>query len=106
MLSMHELLSEMYEKGGSDLHITTGISPTVRVDGRLLPTSSEPLSPQDTKRLCYSILTEAQKQRFEEEMELDLSFGIKGLSRFRANLYMQRGAGGGGVRTVPFRGGS
>ncbi|OGP35201.1 MAG: type IV pili twitching motility protein PilT [Deltaproteobacteria bacterium GWC2_65_14] len=103
MLSMHELLSEMYEKGGSDLHITTGISPTVRVDGRLLPTSSEPLSPQDTKRLCYSILTEAQKQRFEEEMELDLSFGIKGLSRFRANLYMQRGAVAGAFRTIPFR---
>ena len=103
MLSMHELLSEMYEKGGSDLHITTGISPTVRVDGRLLPTSSEPLSPQDTKRLCYSILTEAQKQKFEEEMELDLSFGIKGLSRFRANLYMQRGAVAGAFRTIPFR---
>jgi len=103
MVSMHELLSEMYEKGGSDLHITTGISPTVRVDGRLLPTSSEPLSPQDTKRLCYSILTEAQKQRFEEEMELDLSFGIKGLSRFRANLYMQRGAVAGAFRTIPFR---
>ena len=103
MVSMHELLSEMYEKGGSDLHITTGISPTVRVDGRLLPTSSEPLSPQDTKRLCYSILTEAQKQKFEEEMELDLSFGIKGLSRFRANLYMQRGAVAGAFRTIPFR---
>ena len=103
MVSMHELLSDMYEKGGSDLHITTGISPTVRVDGRLLPTSSEPLSPQDTKRLCYSILTEAQKQRFEEEMELDLSFGIKGLSRFRANLYMQRGAVAGAFRTIPFR---
>ena len=103
MVSMHELLSEMYEKGGLDPHITTGISPTVRVDGRLLPTSSEPLSPQDTKRLCYSILTEAQKQKFEEEMELDLSFGIKGLSRFRANLYMQRGAVAGAFRTIPFR---
>lgn len=103
MVSMHELLTDMYEKGGSDLHITTGISPTIRVDGRLLPTSSEPLSPQDTKRLCYGILTEAQKQRFEEEMELDLSFGIKGLSRFRANIYMQRGAVAGAFRTIPFR---
>ena len=103
MVSMHELLSEMYEKGGSDLHITTGISPTIRVDGRLMPTSAEPLSPQETKRLCYSILTEAQKQRFEEEMELDLSFGIKGLSRFRANLFLQRGAVAGAFRTIPFR---
>jgi len=103
MLSMHELLAEMYEKGGSDLHITTGISPTIRVDGRLMPASAEPLSPQETKRLCYSILTEAQKQRFEEEMELDLSFGIKGLSRFRANLFLQRGAVAGAFRTIPFR---
>jgi len=103
MVSMHELLSGMYEKGGSDLHITTGISPTIRVDGRLIPTSAEPLVPQETKRLCYSILTEAQKQRFEEEQELDLSFGIKGLSRFRANIFMQRGAVAGAFRTIPFR---
>jgi twitching motility protein PilT len=67
MISMHEMLSVMYEKGASDLHITTGIAPTIRVDGRLVPLPSEPLTPPDTKRLCYSILTEAQKQRFEEE---------------------------------------
>jgi twitching motility protein PilT len=59
--------------------------------------------PQETKRLCYSILTEAQKQRFEEEWELDLSFGVKGLSRFRANIFMQRGAVAGAFRTIPFR---
>ncbi len=103
MISMHELLTTMYEKGASDLHITTGIAPTVRVDGRLAPLSSEPLMPQDTKRLCYSILTEAQKQKFEEEWELDLSFGVKGLSRFRANIFMQRGAVAGAFRTIPFR---
>jgi len=103
MVSMQELLSQMYEKGASDLHITTGIPPTVRVDGTLVQLPFEPLSPQDTKRLCYSIITEAQKQRFEEELELDLSFGVKGLSRFRANIYMQRGACAGAFRTIPFR---
>jgi twitching motility protein PilT len=103
MLTIHDLLSAMYEKGASDLHITTGVPPTIRIDGRLLPLPSEPLSPQDTKRICYSILTEAQKQRFEEDWELDLSFGVKGLSRFRANIYMQRGAAAGAFRTIPFK---
>jgi len=103
MVSMQELLSQMYEKGASDLHITTGIPPTIRVDGTLTQLPYDPLVPQDTKRLCYSILTEAQKQRFEEELELDLSFGVKGLSRFRANIYMQRGACAGAFRTIPFR---
>ncbi|MGB7971998.1 MAG: ATPase, T2SS/T4P/T4SS family, partial [Candidatus Deferrimicrobiaceae bacterium] len=103
MLTIHELLSAMYEKGASDLHITTGVPPTIRVDGRLLPLPAEPLTPQDTKRICYSILTEAQKQRFEEDWELDLSFGVKGLSRFRANIYLQRGATAGAFRTIPFK---
>ncbi len=103
MISIHELLGIMYEKGASDLHVTTGIPPTIRIDGRLLPLPVEPLTPQDTKRLCYSILTEAQKQRFEEDWELDLSFGVKGLSRFRANIYMQRGAVAGAFRTIPFK---
>src|SRR3989337_221222 len=103
MISIHELLSMMYEKGASDLHITTGVPPTIRVDGRLLPMPAESLMPQDTKRLCYSILTEAQKQRFEEDWELDLSFGVKGLARFRANIYMQRGAVAGAFRTIPFK---
>ncbi len=103
MVTMQELLSVMYEKGASDLHVTTGIAPTIRVDGGLIPLPHEPLMPQDTKRLCYSVLTEVQKQRFEEEWELDLSFGVKGLSRFRANVYMQRGAVAGAFRTIPFR---
>ncbi len=103
MVSMHELLSMMHEKGASDLHITTGIAPVIRIDGRLVPLPFEPLMPQDTKRLCYSILTEAQKQRFEEDWELDLSFGVKGLSRFRANIFLQRGAVAGAFRTIPFR---
>jgi twitching motility protein PilT len=103
MVTMQELLVTMHEKGASDLHVTTGIAPTIRVDGRLVPLPLEPLMPQDSKRLCYSVLTEAQKQRFEEDWELDLSFGVKGLSRFRANVYMQRGAVAGAFRTIPFR---
>ena len=104
MAGLHELLKEMIEKGASDLHITTGTHPQLRIDGALTPiTSVEPLGAADTKRLCYSILTDAQKYKFEEEDELDLSFGVKGLSRFRANIFMQRGAVAAAIRTIPFK---
>jgi len=104
MVSLHELLKEMIEKGASDLHITTGTAPQLRIDGSLGPISGlEPLGAADTKRLCYSILTDAQKYKFEEEDELDLSFGVKGLSRFRANIFMQRGAVSAAIRTIPFK---
>ncbi len=92
----------MIDSGASDLHITTGTPPRLRVDGKLLGMDHPPLTPADTKALCYSILTDAQKHRFEENNELDLSFGIKGLSRFRANIFMQRGAVAGAFRTIPF----
>jgi twitching motility protein PilT len=104
MVSLHELLKEMIEKGASDLHITTGTAPQLRIDGSLGPIGGlEPLGAADTKRLCYSILTDAQKYKFEEEDELDLSFGVKGLSRFRANIFMQRGAVSAAIRTIPFK---
>lgn len=93
----------MTESGASDLHISTGTPPRVRVDGKLRVMDHPPLSAADTKALCYSILTDAQKHRFEEHNELDLSFGIKGLSRFRANIFMQRGAVAGAFRTIPFQ---
>jgi twitching motility protein PilT len=93
----------MVEKGASDLHITTGSPPQLRIDGKLVPLNTPPLAPVDTKQLCYSILTDAQKHRFEEESELDLSFGVKGLSRFRANVFVQRGAVAGAFRTIPFK---
>src|SRR4030042_1966986 len=93
----------MVEKGASDLHITTGSAPQLRIDGRLVPLKTTALSPVETKQLCYSILTDAQKHKFEEESELDLSFGVKGLSRFRANVFMQRGAVAGAFRTIPFK---
>jgi len=101
--NLHQLLKAMVEKGASDLHITTGSPPQLRIDGRLVPLKTPPLSPVDTKQLCYSILTDAQKHKFEEENELDLSFGVKGLSRFRSNIFMQRGAVAGAFRTIPFK---
>lgn len=93
----------MVERGASDLHITTGSPPQLRVDGRLVPLKVPPLTPLETKQICYSVLTEAQKHKFEEQNELDLSFGVRGLSRFRANVFMQRGAVAGAFRTIPFK---
>ncbi len=102
MATLYDFLKMMIEKGASDLHITTGSPPRLRIDGKLVPIDHPPLTPTDTKTLCYSILTDAQKHRFEENNELDLSFGVKGLSRFRANIFMQRGAVAGAFRTIPF----
>jgi twitching motility protein PilT len=101
--NLHQLLKAMVEKGASDLHVTTGSPPQLRIDGKLAPLKTSPLTPVETKQLCYSILTDAQKHKFEEENELDLSFGVKGLSRFRANIFMQRGAVAGAFRTIPFK---
>ena len=102
-ISLHQLLKVMVEKGASDMHITTGTAPQLRIDGELVPLKTNPMSPTETKQLCYSILTDAQKHKFEEENELDLSFAVKGLSRFRANIYMQRGAVAAAFRTIPFK---
>jgi len=103
MPNLHQLLKAMIEKGASDLHITTGSPPQLRIDGKLIPLKTAPLTAPETKQICYSILTDSQKHKFEEESELDLSFGVKGLSRFRANIFMQRGAVAGAFRTIPFR---
>ncbi len=100
--SLHQLLKVMLDKGASDLHVTTGSAPQLRIDGDLVPLRTEAFTPVDTKQLCYSILTDAQKLRFEEDQELDLSFGVKGLARFRANLFVQRGAVAGAFRLIPF----
>ncbi|MCL5879120.1 MAG: type IV pilus twitching motility protein PilT [Deltaproteobacteria bacterium] len=101
--NLHQLLKVMIEKGASDLHVTTGSPPQLRIDGELTPLKVPPLTATETKQLCYSILTDAQKQKFEQDNELDLSFGVKGLSRFRANMFMQRGAVAGAFRTIPFK---
>jgi twitching motility protein PilT len=102
MATLYDLLKMMIERNASDLHITTGSAPRLRIDGKLASVDHPPLAPADTKALCYSILTDAQKHKYEENNELDLSFGVKGLSRFRANIFMQRGAVAGAFRTIPF----
>jgi len=102
MASLPELLKIMLEKDASDLHLTVGSPPQIRIDGNLVSLHMEPLSPVETKQMIYSVLTEAQKKKFEEENELDLSFGIKDLSRFRANMFMQRGTVAAAFRTIPY----
>jgi len=102
-LSLSDLLKKLIELGGSDLHLTTNTPPQVRVDGGLKPLEGfKTLTSADTKQLAYSVLTDAQKHRFEEALELDFSFGVRGLSRFRANLFNQRGAVGCVFRAIPY----
>jgi twitching motility protein PilT len=102
MIELQKLLETVIEKRASDLHITTGAPPQLRIDGKLMSFENTVLSAPDTKRLCYSVLTDAQRHKFEEDWELDFSFGIKGLSRFRGNIYMQRGAVSGAFRALSF----
>ncbi|MFK5927033.1 MAG: type IV pilus twitching motility protein PilT [Desulfuromusa sp.] len=102
MANMHQLLKLMIEQGASDLHLSTGSAPQTRIDGKVAPISGPVLSSAETKQLCYSVLTDAQKRQFEEESELDLSFGVKGLSRFRGNIFVQRGNVSGAFRAIPF----
>jgi len=101
-VSLSELLKKLLELGGSDLHITTNTPPQMRVHGVLQPLDMPPLSPSETKQLAYSVMTDAQKHRFEENLELDFSFGLKGLARFRANVFNQRGATAAVFRVIPF----
>jgi len=101
--TLSELLKRMVDSGGSDLHITTSSPPRIRLHGELKPLDDIPvLGPAETKQLAYSVLTDAQKHRFEENLELDFSFGIKNLARFRGNLFNQRGATAGVFRVIPF----
>lgn len=100
---LSDLLKHVVELGGSDLHLTTNSPPRVRVHGELKPMEDLPvLGPAETKHLAYSVLSESQKHRFEETLELDFSFGIRGLARFRGNLFNQRGAVGAVFRLIPF----
>src|SRR3989440_6755875 len=100
--TLSDLLKKMLELNGSDLHISTNSPPQVRVHGHLQPLDMPMLNPADTKQLAYSGMTDAQKHRFEENLELDFSFGLKGLARFRANVFNQRGATGAVFRVIPF----
>jgi len=102
-LNLPALLKAMTDNGASDLHITAGSPPRLRIDGDLVKLQTEPLTPVDTKQLCYSVMSDAQKLRFEEELELDFSFGIRGMARFRANVYMQQTCVAGAFRVVPYQ---
>jgi len=101
-MTLPELLKMTVDLGGSDLHLTTNSPPQVRVDGALRPLADlPPLGAAETKQLAYSVLTDAQKKRFEESQELDLAFGIRGLARFRCNVFNQRGAVASVYRLIP-----
>ena len=101
-VTLHQLLKTLVEQSGTDLHITTNSPPQIRIHGRLVPLQMPPMSAPETKQLIYSVLTDTQKHRFEEHLELDLSFGVKGLARFRANVFLQRGAVCAAFRTIPW----
>jgi twitching motility protein PilT len=101
MLTLPELLQKVVELQGSDLHIATRTPPQIRVHGHLQRLDAPDLTPAETKQLAYTALTDAQKKRFEETQELDFSFGIQGLARFRCNMFQQRGAIGAVYRLIP-----
>jgi twitching motility protein PilT len=101
MATLPDLLKTLVDLGGSDLHVTTNTPPQVRLHGHMQALDLPPLGPADTKALAYSVLTDAQKKRFEESLELDFSFGIRGIARFRCNVFSQRGAVAAVYRVIP-----
>ena len=102
MITLRELLEEVVKRGASDLHLTVGTPPQMRVDGNLVRTQHEVLTAEMTLKLAYSIMNEKQRKKFEEKNELDLSFGIEQLSRFRCNVFMQRGNIAVAIRQIPY----
>jgi len=102
MVGIEELLQIMVQRGGSDLHVTAGSPPKIRIDGTLVSTEHEMLPPDVTKKVVYSVMTQEQIAKFEKELELDISFGIDGLGRFRTNVFVQRGAVGAVFRVIPY----
>ncbi|MBN1885796.1 MAG: type IV pilus twitching motility protein PilT [Candidatus Krumholzibacteriota bacterium] len=102
MLNLRDLLQEMIDKKASDLHLTAGVPPMLRVDGLLAKTTHPVMTPEVCKQIAYSVLTEEQQKRFENEKELDFSFGVQGLSRFRANVFQQRGVTSVAIRQIPY----
>src|SRR6478672_10319152 len=102
-VNLRILLEEMIERDASDLHITAGERPKLRIDGEITNSNAEyVMTPKDTLQLAYSVLTENQKKRFETEDELDFSFGIQNLARFRGNCFKQRGCVSMVIRQIPF----
>jgi len=101
VVPLQQLLRTMVEYGGTDLHITTDSAPQIRIDGRMVPLKLPPLDASQTRWLCYGVMTDQQKHRLEEDLEVDFSFGLQGIARFRANVFNQRGATAGCFRTIP-----
>ncbi len=102
MVNLRDLLQEMIDKKASDLHITAGVPPQMRIDGDIEPTEHAPMTPEQTQSLTYSVINEEQQKRFEQDKELDFSFGVKGLSRFRGNVFLQRGVVSLAIRQIPY----
>jgi twitching motility protein PilT len=101
MVNIDTLLRLMFEREASDLHITAGAPPMLRIDGVMTPTEYEKLRPETTQQLIYSILTDEQKEKFEKDNELDVSFGVEGVGRVRMNVFQQRGAVAAALRNIP-----
>src|SRR5215510_14363338 len=100
-MNLPDLLKATLDLGGSDLHLSMGSPPQVRVDGHLKKLDYPDLTPDVIKALAYSVLTDAQKKKFEESWELDLAFGLRGDGRFRCNVFKQKGAVGAVYRLIP-----
>jgi twitching motility protein PilT len=100
-IGLPALLKTMVDEDASDLHITVGVPPEFRIQGKMVKVRLDPLSAQEAKDLCYSVLTDAQKLEFEKNLDIDFSFGIKDLARFRGNLFFQRGNVAGVFRRIP-----
>ncbi|MFH0888490.1 MAG: type IV pilus twitching motility protein PilT [Planctomycetota bacterium] len=103
MVSLEELLLLLVKKGGSDLHITVGAPPRIRIDGELINTEFEVMTPDSCQKLIYGLLSNSQIAKFEKDLELDISFGVEELGRFRTNVFKQRGAVGAVMRLIPFQ---
>lgn len=102
MVTLEELLQQLVERGGSDLHISAGAPPKLRIDGKLISVDSEILDAEQSQKLIYSVLDNDQIARFEKDLEIDMSFGISGLGRFRTNVFLQRGAVASAMRRIPW----
>ncbi|MRR10110.1 type IV pili twitching motility protein PilT, partial [bacterium] len=102
MPTLTQLLEEMIQKKATDLHLTAGVPPVYRIDGELIRSNYEILTTQAVEQLAYSILNDRQKKKFEMELELDLAFGIHGLSRFRGNCFLQRSCVAMALRVIPW----
>jgi len=102
MVQIHELLKKMADLQASDLHLTAGSPPLFRIDGSLVPTDAEVVSPDEVLKLAYSIMNEAQRKTYEQKKEVDFSFGVQNLSRYRANVFLQRGCCACALRSIPF----